>query len=401
MKNLILALSLFIITSTVNAAEIIFLENPVWSTVLAKAKKENKIIFFDAYAVWCGPCKQMDADTYKDQSVADFYNANFINVKYDMEKGEGIMLAQQFAVTAYPSLLFVSGDGEMLHKGLGFQVANQFLELAKTAINPETQYYSLKNKAMQLSNVQFAKLVGMAIANKDEDIYDISRDYLAKQTDVLGSPELIDLVMTFVNAVPNEETLAYIIANKSKIEGTSNYSAAEIEQRIISLTLGYGLYQSGVKGEQEINFISIKDLLDKYVPSSSFFVYHYFRTQYLLQDKNTDEAVKEFNILLDNTPTKVGFEQLCNAMMSFGPTLEQEGKLTETLAKFDTVQIPADEVKLSYMKDFVKGIIHIKMKQYDKFKNIATALIANPNTPENVKTDLGIALEQIKSQGAN
>jgi thiol-disulfide isomerase/thioredoxin len=401
MKNFILALSLFIITSTTTAAEINFLENPVWKTVLEKAKKEKKIIFFDAYATWCGPCKQMDVETYKDQAVADFYNTNFINVKYDMEKGEGIMLAQQFGVSAYPSLLFINAEGEMLHKGLGFQVAKQFLELAKTSLNPETQYYSLKNKAMELSNTQFGKLVSMAIANKDEDIYDLSRDYLAKQSDVLGSPELIDLIMTFINAVPNEQTLAYIIANKSKLEAAGKYSPAEVEQRIISLTLGYGLYQSGVKGEEEIDFNGIKVLLDKYVPSSSFFVYHYFRTQYLLQDKKTDEAVKEFNILLANTPLKIDFEQLCNAMMSFGPTLAQEGKLTETLTKFDAVQIPASEAKLSYMKDFVKGIIYIKMKQYDKFATIATALIANPNTPENVKADLRIALEQVKSQGGN
>ena len=73
-----LALSLLIITITTKAAEINFLDNPVWSTVLEKAKKEKKIIFFDAYATWCGPCKQMDAQTYKDQAVADFYNANFI-----------------------------------------------------------------------------------------------------------------------------------------------------------------------------------------------------------------------------------------------------------------------------------------------------------------------------------
>lgn len=401
MKNLILALSLFIISATTTAAEINFLDNPVWSTVLEKAKKEKKIIFFDAYATWCGPCKQMDAQTYKDQAVADFYNANFINVKYDMEKGEGITLAQQFAVTAYPSLLFVSAEGEMLHKGLGFQVPDAFLALAKTSLNPETQYYSLKNKAMELTNAQFTQLVAMAIDNKDEDIYDISRDYLAKQPDILGSPELIDLVMTFVNAVPNEETLTYIVANKAKIEATGKYKPVEIEQRIISLTLGYGLYQSGLKGEEKIDFDGIKTLLDKHVPSSSFFVYHYFRTQYLLQDKKTDEAVKEFNILLDNSPSKVDFEQLCNAMMSFGPILEQEGKLTESLAKFDAVQIPASEAKLSYMKDFVKGIIYIKMKQFDKFKTIAAALIENPNTPENVKSDLTIALERVKEQDAN
>ena len=36
MKNFILALSLFIITTTTTAAEINFLENPVWKTVLEK-----------------------------------------------------------------------------------------------------------------------------------------------------------------------------------------------------------------------------------------------------------------------------------------------------------------------------------------------------------------------------
>ncbi len=401
MKNLILALCLFIFPALVNAGEIVFLENPVWNKVLEKAKKEKKIIFFDAYAVWCGPCKQMDAETYKDQAVADFYNANFINVKYDMEKGEGILLAQQFAVTAYPSLLFINSEGEMLHKGLGFQVAPQFLELGKTSLNPETQYYSLKNKALELPNILFSKFVSMAIANKDEDIYDISRNYLAKQQDILGSPELIDLVMTFINTVPSEEALAYIIANQGKIESTGKYNRSEIEQRIISLTLGYGLYQSGIKGEEQIDFKGIKTLLDKYVPLSSFFVYHYFRTQYYLQDKKTDEALKEFNVLLDNTPLEVSFEQLCNAMMSFGPILDQSGKLKETLIKFDAVKIPEKEAKLSYMKDFVKGIIYIKLKQYDRFKIIASALIENPNTPDNVKSDLNIAMESIKEQGAN
>ncbi|WP_260744016.1 thioredoxin domain-containing protein [Elizabethkingia anophelis] len=30
-----------------------------FSSLLAKAKKENKLIFLDAYASWCGPCKLM------------------------------------------------------------------------------------------------------------------------------------------------------------------------------------------------------------------------------------------------------------------------------------------------------------------------------------------------------
>lgn len=63
-------------------------EEPDFKTVLAKAEKENKLVFFDAYAVWCGPCKLMVKNIFPLETVGDFYNANFINVKIDMEKGE-------------------------------------------------------------------------------------------------------------------------------------------------------------------------------------------------------------------------------------------------------------------------------------------------------------------------
>mgnify|MGYP006173249441 FL=1 len=119
MKRLLVACLLLMVFSA-NAAEIKFLENPTWTTVLEQAKKENKIIFLDAYATWCGPCKQMDAETYTNQAVVDYYNANFINVKYDMEKGEGAMLADRYYVSAYPNLVFINPDGVMLHKGVGF-----------------------------------------------------------------------------------------------------------------------------------------------------------------------------------------------------------------------------------------------------------------------------------------
>ena len=50
-----------------------------WANTLAKAKAENKIVFVDAYTTWCGPCKKMDAETFPDKMVGDFYNKNFIN----------------------------------------------------------------------------------------------------------------------------------------------------------------------------------------------------------------------------------------------------------------------------------------------------------------------------------
>src|SRR5690349_20740882 len=68
---------------TINSKHIIFIEN-AWGTTLKKAQKEQKYIFVDAYATWCGPCKQLKASTFKDEKAANFFNQNFVNLSIDM-----------------------------------------------------------------------------------------------------------------------------------------------------------------------------------------------------------------------------------------------------------------------------------------------------------------------------
>lgn len=58
MKKLISTLFLFLGLLAFSQAGIKF-DDGNFSSLLAKAKKENKLIFLDAYASWCGPCKLM------------------------------------------------------------------------------------------------------------------------------------------------------------------------------------------------------------------------------------------------------------------------------------------------------------------------------------------------------
>lgn len=65
--------------------------NPVnwqpWSEqILAKAKKENKLILFSIGYASCHWCHVMEKETFEDEKVAKFMNANFINVKVDREE---------------------------------------------------------------------------------------------------------------------------------------------------------------------------------------------------------------------------------------------------------------------------------------------------------------------------
>ena len=117
-----------------------------FSTALAKAKEEKKLIFIDAYAVWCGPCKMMDKNVFPQAEVGNVYNKHFVSLKIDMEKGEGITLAQKYGVRAYPSFLFVDSDGEVAHRSIGYQTPEQFIALAEVAIDPERQLGALGKK---------------------------------------------------------------------------------------------------------------------------------------------------------------------------------------------------------------------------------------------------------------
>src|ERR1700744_3276632 len=76
---------------------IVFIENS-WIDALHQAQIKNKYIFVDAYASWCGPCKVMRNVTFKNKKAAEFFNANFVNVAIDMEKGDGPGLAEQWGI---------------------------------------------------------------------------------------------------------------------------------------------------------------------------------------------------------------------------------------------------------------------------------------------------------------
>ncbi len=120
--------------SVVNEGKgIIFFEG-TWDEALQLAKKENKLIFLDAYAGWCGPCKLMKKKVFSKTEVGEFFNSNFINVKIDMEKGEGPTLAEKYGVTAYPSLFFIDHSGQVKKYTVGYLNDNQLIEFAKEAL---------------------------------------------------------------------------------------------------------------------------------------------------------------------------------------------------------------------------------------------------------------------------
>lgn len=103
-----------------------------WREILKKAKAEKKVIFLDAYASWCGPCKLLQKRVFTQKTVGDYFNQRFINVKMDMEKGEGPALSQVYPLEAYPTLLFIDGNGRVLKKVLGYQSPEDLIAIGRS-----------------------------------------------------------------------------------------------------------------------------------------------------------------------------------------------------------------------------------------------------------------------------
>ncbi|MBT3384785.1 MAG: thioredoxin family protein [Prolixibacteraceae bacterium] len=121
-------------SKTKSEAGITFFEGS-WNEALELAKKENKIIFLDISASWCGPCKKLKASTFPNIEVGKYYNTNFINVAVDGEKGEGINLARKYKIKGYPSLIYVDGKEQLIAQTAGYRNPKQLIELGKKVIN--------------------------------------------------------------------------------------------------------------------------------------------------------------------------------------------------------------------------------------------------------------------------
>lgn len=148
MKKIVSGLFVFL-SVVLFAQEAIQFQDLPFKDLIAKAKKEKKIVFIDAYASWCGPCKMMEKNVFTQKSVGDYFNTNFVNARFDMEKGEGRDIAVKYGVRSYPTYLFLNGDGELVSQNYGYMEESLFLSMAQDVNAPNNKKGSLKERFAQ------------------------------------------------------------------------------------------------------------------------------------------------------------------------------------------------------------------------------------------------------------
>jgi thiol-disulfide isomerase/thioredoxin len=227
LRIFILAIFLFSISS--GFAQGIEFFHGTWEEALQEATKQEKVIFVDTYASWCGPCKRMAATVFPNAKAGEFFNKHFINVKLDYEKEEAATFRKKYPVQAFPTLYFIDYDGEVVHAQKGAQSVDGFIGLGKLVLSKidrtgnfeEAYEKGERNPELVLGYIKALNTAGESSLKVANDYLDDSKD-LSEET---------NLKILFEGTTEADSRLFdLLISNRSKLEKI--YSSKEVEDKI-------------------------------------------------------------------------------------------------------------------------------------------------------------------------
>lgn len=215
-KILYLGITCLLFVVNANAQGIEFSESP-WKEALKKAKEENKLMFVDAYTTWCGPCKVMAANVFTQAEAGEMFNSNFINLKIDMEKADGLTFGQEYPIRAYPTLLFIDGDGKVVKKIVGGQQLPGLILHAKEALTlgDNTSLMEDKYKAGERS-YEFMLKYAKALNRSNQSNLKMYNEYIASKPSITED-QLLDYIFE-ASVESDSKIFSLMIENSKKIK---------------------------------------------------------------------------------------------------------------------------------------------------------------------------------------
>ncbi len=203
-----------------------------WKQALERARQENKLIFMDCYTSWCGPCKQLAKNVFTDPDVANFFNEHFVNLKMDMEKGEGKNLKDRYEVKAYLTLFFINGQEKVEHCLVGAPGVKDLLEQAQIVTAGKGLAYAQAEYQKGNRDPEFiqAYLTYLGNASLDDEAEKVSLDYFATlDKDNLKEKKYWDIFTKYVNDV-DSDLFQYVYEHRE--EFYSIYGEAVVKRKI-------------------------------------------------------------------------------------------------------------------------------------------------------------------------
>ncbi len=180
------------------------------------ANEQGKIIFVDAYTTWCGPCKRMSKNVFPQAKVGDFYNDHFVNLKIDMEKGEGRAFQKKYGVRAFPTLLFIEPGGKVVHRVTGGMDEARFIKLGQAAAKKGDVSSALdKEYEAGKRDPAFIAQYIKARAKSRKSVLKLANEYLASKPDLRS--EVSQEILFYGAAEADSRVFVQMVGQKTEM----------------------------------------------------------------------------------------------------------------------------------------------------------------------------------------
>ena len=133
MSKKISALVLLSMFALVQSLAQVEFERSDYKSAAEKARRLHKFIFVYFYTDWCAPCKQIPKIVFTDPRIKAVIDSQYVSLKVNAEKGEGIALAKRYGVGSFPTFLYTEADGHELGRTVGTRPNDDYLIAIKSS----------------------------------------------------------------------------------------------------------------------------------------------------------------------------------------------------------------------------------------------------------------------------
>lgn len=275
---------------------------------MKRASAEQKYLFVDCYTDWCGWCKVADEKTFPNEEVGAFLSDRFINVKVDMERGEGVYLGAKYRVFGYPTYLIFTPDGNFVSKLSGFQSNNgKFItKIEKAMVDSVHPDYPSKI----FDKVDFPDFYLNSFTRKDEDYKRSNPTRLEVQSwlnsqSSLFSESAWSVICKFGVIGTFESKFLSAIDTYKKI-----YGVADVEEQLSNIA--YSKVKEAVTENSVAKLNSALEFVRKHFTTDIAERVNYYSLFYLEETSSWKEYMALVQKLVDENDTKKQIEVMNN-----------------------------------------------------------------------------------------
>jgi thiol-disulfide isomerase/thioredoxin len=256
-----------------------------WKSLLNAAGQQDKLIFVDVYTDWCPPCKRMEQEIFPLAEVGKIYNELFINYRLNAEQDANVKLANDYAVKAYPTYLFLDSGGYLLYRTSDYLKAVDFIAAGRIAAAKKNESGSLNELETRFNqgdrHPAFLKAFLEKRTSLGMDNAEILNAYMAVVSqEELRKPESLLFLSSHMGSTVSN-VLPILMDNIKVFDNSSQRQIADnLYNGLLYYALGTAMKENKLNdaGILMADIKNIRPLLsEKYLPSADNLALHYYQ----------------------------------------------------------------------------------------------------------------------------